>query len=398
VKTWKVIGLMSGTSTDGVDAALVHLQPRAARYAVRTVCFRTYPFPASVRRRLLAVAEGGPLPAALFSQLNFDVGRLLADAALRILREARTPATAVDLIGSHGHTVFHGPPGLVRGTASTWQIGEPAVIAARTGITTVADFRPADMAHGGQGAPLVPYVHWLLFRHARRGRVINNIGGIAHPTFLPAGGGVDDIVAFDAGPGNMVIDAVTARVTDGRLRFDRDGVLARAGHVDAALLEELMHHPFLRRRPPKSTGREEFGAALVDRIFAHARRRRLAAADLVATVTAYTVRALATAYRRFLLPRGRIDEVYFCGGGSRNPALMAMLRQELGFARVGVIDELGIDGDALEAVAFAVLAVEAMRGRAANVPAVTGARVAAILGKIVPGSATRFRGLLRRAD
>jgi anhydro-N-acetylmuramic acid kinase len=395
VKTWTVVGLMSGTSTDGIDAAVVRLLPHASRYTVQSSHFRTYPFAPALRRQLLAAAEGGPTPAAAFSRLNAALGEALAGAALRILADARVAPSRVDLIGSHGHTIFHGPPGAVEGLPSTWQIGEPCVIAARTGVTTVADFRPADIAHGGQGAPLVPYVHWLLFRHPRRGRVINNIGGIAHPTFLPARGGIDDIVAFDAGPGNMIIDAVTARLTNGRLRYDRDGALARRGRIDPTLLRELMRHPFLRRRPPKSTGREEFGAPVVDRLLAQARRRRLGDADIVATATAFTARALGDAYRRFLLPRGRIDEVYFCGGGSRNPALMDMLRQELSFARVGVIDELGINGDALEAVAFAVLALETARGRPTNVPAVTGA-TAAILGKIVPGSAEHFRRLLVR--
>ena len=390
--TWTVLGLMSGTSTDGIDAALARIRPTSGRLEARCLGFRTYAFPPALRRRLLTLAEGRSAPAATMSELNVDLGEALAVAALRLLRELRIAPQRVHLIGSHGHTVFHGPPGRVRGTPSTWQIGEPAIIAARTGVTTVADFRPADIAHGGQGAPLVPYVHWLLFRDPRCGRVINNIGGIAHPTFLPAGAGVDDVVAFDAGPGNMVIDAVTAHVTGGRLRYDRDGLLARAGRVDGRLLDALMRHPFLRRRPPKSTGREEFGADFVNRVLRE--RRRIAAADLVATATAFTARALSDAYRRFLLPRGRIDAVYCSGGGSRNPALMALLRQEMSYARVGVVDELGINGDALEAVAFAILAVEAVRGRSSNLPAVTGARAAAVLGKIVPGA--NFRRVFSR--
>ncbi|MFQ5667242.1 MAG: anhydro-N-acetylmuramic acid kinase [Candidatus Binatia bacterium] len=398
MSTWTVIGLMSGTSTDGTDAALVRLRLRAADYEVQNVRFRTYAFRRSMRRRLLAAAGGTRWRAAEFSQLNFAMGHVLADAALGIVKEAGVAADTVDLIGSHGHTIFHGPPGARRGMPSTWQIGEPAVIAARTGITTVADFRPADVAYGGQGAPLVPYVHWLLFRHPRRSRVINNIGGIAHPTFLPAGGGVEDVVAFDAGPGNMLIDAVTARLSDGRLQFDRDGKLGRTGHVDAVLLRDLMRHPFVRHPLPKSAGREQFGSEVVERVLVRARRRRLAKPDVVATVTAFTARALGDAYRRFLLPRGRIDEIYVCGGGRRNPTLMGLLRQELAFARVGAIDELGIDGDALEAVAFAVLAVETLRGRAANLPAVTGARGAAVLGKIVPGSVPSFRRLLVRGS
>jgi anhydro-N-acetylmuramic acid kinase len=395
MRSWTVIGLMSGTSTDGVDAALVRLRPRRAGYRVEGVVFRTYPFPAPLRRKLLAAAEGTPRPAADFSRLNFELGHVFAGATLRLLQAARTAPAAVDLIGSHGHTIFHGPWGQQRGTPSTWQIGEPAVIAARTGITTVADFRPADVAHGGQGAPLVPYVHWLLFRHARRGRAINNIGGISNITFLRAAAGVRDVIAFDAGPGTMIIDAVTTRVTGGHRRYDHAGRLAQAGQVDEMGVRELMRHPFLRRRPPKSTGREEFGAAMVDRLFAAARRRRLTAADLVATATAFTARALGDAYRRFVLPLGRVDEVYVCGGGGRNPVLLAMLANELPFARVAAVDHLGIDGDALEAVAFAVLGVEAVRGKCANLPRVTGAKTATVLGKVVPGWAETFSRLFR---
>ncbi|MBI4516983.1 MAG: anhydro-N-acetylmuramic acid kinase [Deltaproteobacteria bacterium] len=387
-KTWTVIGLMSGTSTDGIDAALVRLRPGGARYGVRVEAFRTLPFQRALRRRLLAVASGQPLPVSVLSGLNVELGEALAAAARAIACSAGVRLGQVDLIGSHGHTVWHGPPGSGRTQPpSTLQIGEPAVIAARCGVTTVADFRPADLAHGGQGAPLTPYVHWLLFRHPSRGRVINNIGGIAHPTFLPAGGGVDAIAGFDSGPGNMVIDAITAHVSAGRLSYDRDGRLAARGRVDGAVLRELLAHPYFRRRPPKTTGRELFGEAMVARLLAAGRRRRLTDSDLVATATAFTARSLGDAYRRFLLPQGRIDEIYFSGGGSRNPTLMAMLRAEIAYARVGVIDELGVAGDALEAVAFAVLAVEAVRGRPANVPAVTGARRPAILGKIIPVAA-----------
>jgi anhydro-N-acetylmuramic acid kinase len=396
MKTWTVIGLMSGTSTDGIDAVAVRLRPEPwrrkepDRYRARVLAFRTLPFPERLRARLLQAAELRPITSAGLSALNFEMGEVLARAAAAIVRDARLTPARVDLIGSHGHTIFHGPPGSrLSDPPSTLQIGEPAVIAARSGVTTVADFRVTDLAVGGQGAPLTPYVHWLLFRHQRLTRVVNNIGGIAHPTLLPAGGRPADIVGFDCGPGNMIMDAVVARVTGGRARFDRNGRMAARGRVDAVLVERLLSDPYLRRRPPKTTGREHFGADFVERFLSAGRRRRLKPEDLVATATAFTARSIADSYRRFLLPRGRIDEVYFSGGGSRNPVLMSMLREQIDYARTGVIDDLGVDGDALEAVAFAVLAVEAVLGHHGNVPAVTGARRPAVLGKIVPAAGGR---------
>jgi anhydro-N-acetylmuramic acid kinase len=262
----------------------------------------------------------------------------------------------------------------------------------------VADFRPADVALRGQGAPLVPYVHALLFRDRKRNRAIHNLGGISNVTFLPASSRSHAILAFDTGPGNMVIDAVTAAVTSSRLLYDRDGKLAARGSADANILRQLLRHPHLKRKPPKSTGREEFGESFVDALLRRARKQRLSAADVVATATAFTAHSVAQAYRDFLTSAGRVDEVYFCGGGSRNPTLIAMLAAELQPAKVGVTDDLGVDADAMEAIAFAVLAVECVRGRAAGLPAVTGASRPAILGKIVPGTPDSFRRLRMKSS
>lgn len=393
-RSWNVIGLMSGTSTDGIDAALVTLQESGAGYAIANVRFETTRYSTKLRERLLAAAEGRPVSPEQIGRLSSELGIALATAALRLLR--RTPATRVDLIGSHGHTIFHGPPGSGPGAPTTLQIGEPAFIAARTGITTVADFRPADVALGGPGAPLAPHVHGLLFRHPRRNRAIHNLGGISNVTFLPAGRR-GEMLAFDTGPANMVIDAVSTAVTDGRLRFDRGGLLAARGQADRTLVRELMRHPFLRRKPPKSTGREEFGAPFVEKFLRRAATRRLSAESSVATATAFTAASIAEAYRRFLEPIAAVDEAFFCGGGSRNPTLMAMLRSELALAHIGVTDELGVDADALEAIAFAVLGVECLRGRAANLSAVTGAQRPSVLGKIVPGAPDSFRRLMMNA-
>jgi anhydro-N-acetylmuramic acid kinase len=394
-KKWTVIGLMSGTSTDGIDAVLTTLEQRAAGYHIRSVRFETTRYPSKLRQRLLDTAEGRPLAPEQLGRLNSELGLAFAAAVIRLRQ--RGVATRVDLIGSHGHTIFHGPPGSGSGAPTTLQIGEPAFIAARTGITTVADFRPADVAVGGQGAPLAPYVHALLFRDSRRNRAIHNLGGISNVTFLPSASQGGKIFAFDTGPANMVIDAVTRIVTRERLQFDRGGKLAARGRVDTELVRRLLRHPFLQRKPPKSTGREEFGASYVEKFLSQAARRRLTPESSIATATAFTAASVAKAYRDFLCPIGAVDEAYFCGGGSRNPTLMAMLKAELGVARVGVTDDVGVNADALEAIAFAVLAIECVRGRVANLPVVTGARHPAILGKIVPGTPESFRRVMSKA-
>jgi anhydro-N-acetylmuramic acid kinase len=381
----RVIGLMSGTSVDGIDAALVEITGRRPR--VRPLGFRTRPYPARLRRALLAIAEGRPATAGDLARLHVAVGERLADAVLQLCRSLRVDLRTVALVGSHGHTLHHAPR-----ARATWQIGDPAVIAVRTGITTVADFRAAAVAAGGEGAPLAPFAHALLFAHPRRRRAVQNFGGIGNVTYLPRGARPAGVTAFDTGPGNMVIDGVVRRLSDGRRWMDRDGRLARRGHVDAELLADLLRHPFLRRRPPKSTGREEFGAPLVERLLQVARRRRLADADVVATATAFTARATAESYRRFLPP---VDEVFLAGGGSRNPALVGMLRTALPGVPVATVDALGFDAAALEAQAFALLAWAAASARPASLPAVTGARAARILGHVVPGNG--YGGIILRA-
>lgn len=394
---WYVVGLMSGTSADGIDLAAVQLREAGNGYRLVDVTSATFPYRTAMRRRLLSVAEGELLPPAGFSRLNAELGELFAHAVVRFLDAHRIDRARVDVIASHGHTIFHGPPGAGERFPSTWQIGEPAVIAALTGIPTVADFRPADVAAGGQGAPLAPYAHAKLFHSAGVARAVLNLGGIANVTYLPRNGRTTDVVAFDVGPANMVIDACAAAASDGKLRFDRDGRLARRGHADAAILETLARHPFLRRKPPKSTGREEFGAPFLAELMRLADVAGLSPADRVATATAFTALAVADAYRRFLEPLGGVDETVLCGGGAHNPALVEALRQALGAQPLRLVDELGVSTDALEAVAFAVLGVEAVRGRPANLPAVTGASRAMVLGKIVPGDELHFRRLLRKA-
>lgn len=394
---WFVVGLMSGTSADGIDLAAVRLREAGSGYRLVEVSAATFPYRSALRKRLLAIAEGEAQSPATFSRLNVELGELFAHAVIRFLEAQRIDRARVDLIASHGHTIFHGPPGSGERAPSTWQIGEPAVIAALTGVPTVADFRPADVAAGGQGAPLAPYAHAKLFHSAGVARAVLNLGGIANVTYLPRNGRTGEVIAFDIGPANMVIDACAAAASGGKLRFDRDGRLARRGRVDATVLQALERHPYLRRKPPKSTGREEFGAPFFAELERLADAAGASPADRVATATAFTAATVADAYRRFLEPLGGVDETILCGGGAHNPALVEALTAALGGKPLRLVDDLGVSTDALEAVAFAVLGVETIRGRPANLPAVTGAGRAVVLGKIIPGDELHFRRLLRKA-
>ncbi len=384
---------MSGTSHDGIDAALMEIHLRQGRLTLRPLCFDSYPYSPSIRARLLRLNQPAPTTAAELSQTNFLLGSLFAKAALKLCRKAGIAPQEVDAIGSHGHTLHHQPRG---SQGSTLQIAEPAVIAQHTGITTVADFRPADVACGGEGAPLAPYVHYLLFHHPRRSLAIHNIGGIANLTYLPAGQGPEGVVAFDSGPGNMVIDGVVQKLTQGRLSYDRNGRLARLGQVHEALLRELLRHPYFQRRPPKSTGREEFGEAFVQKFLKRAQRLGLGKEDMVATATALTARSMALAYRKYILPRGPLSEVVLSGGGRHNPTLVHMLSQELPDVTIRTVEDWGYKSRALEALAFGVLAYATLQGLPSNLPGATGAKKAVVLGKIAPGPNYRRTYLLKQ--
>lgn len=381
-KRLRVAGLMSGTSADGVDVAIVDVTGRR----VDLVAFDMFAYRPALRRAVLSLCRPDSARLEDICHYNHVLGEVFAEALVKLCRRSAVTLGSIDLIGSHGQTIFHQPEGRRyrgRTVRSTLQIGEPSVIAQRTGITTVADFRPRDMAAGGQGAPLVPYADFMLFQDRRRSRAVQNIGGIANVTFLPRRGRLEDVVAFDTGPGNMVIDGVMRVITAGKRHYDRNGALAAKGRVDETLLDELLRHPFLRRRPPKSTGREEFGQAYCDALCRRAKKRRLSDPDTVATATALTAASIAGAYHQFLpeMP----DEMVLAGGGAHNTTLVRMLRDRLGDVRMRCTDEFGISVDAREAVAFALLAVATVRGVANNVPSATGAAEPVILGKIVPG-------------
>jgi len=395
VTTVKVIGLISGTSADGIDAALVEIGPGKALPRLRLLHFVVLPFPRRLRERILRAADDCRGGAAELCQLNAYLGELFAQAARTVARRAGMSLSRVNLIGSHGQTIAHlpdpktGDGALVR---STLQIGEPSIIAERTGVTTVADFRPRDLAAGGEGAPLTPYLHALLFRHPRRDRIVLNLGGIANLTFLPKGRGFRGVHAFDSGPGNVLIDGLMARLTGGALGVDLDGKIAASGQVEPRLLGWLMDHPYLSRRPPKSTGRETFGPTLIEALLRHAAARRIPEENLVATVTAFTARSVALHVRRDFPRRGaEASDLITCGGGARNPTHLKRLQEALPQWSLLTADEAGFPGRAIEASAFALLAYLTANGRPGNLPSITGASHPAVLGKIVPGRA--FRGL-----
>jgi anhydro-N-acetylmuramic acid kinase len=377
------IGLMSGTSHDGISAAAVRIDSRRLP-PVQLIAFKTYRYPPSFRKRLLEAAAEPKLGIATVAQLNVELGEALARAALAIAQQAGVALNRVSFIGSHGHTFFHLPPRTAkRGeTPTTLQLGESAVIAARTGLPVLADFRPMDIALGGEGAPLAPLAHLWLFGDGKRGRIIQNIGGIGNATWLPPRAKAAQVIAFDTGPGNVLIDAAASDASAGKLTMDRGGRIAASARVSQPLLAELMRHPYFRRRPPKSTGREEFGQPYFDQIRARAAELGVDGADLVATLTAFTARSIADACRRFVMPLGRADQLIATGGGSRNPTLMRMLAAELPELEVIAAEGAGVNGEALEAIAFALLGYQTLCLKPGNIPSVTGAKSPAILGKL----------------
>jgi anhydro-N-acetylmuramic acid kinase len=375
-----VVGLISGTSADGIEAAVVQIEGAPPVLSWKLLKHLHVTHAEKLRNEILACVRPEHGTVDRLCALNFHIGEAFADAALQAIQAAGLLPSQVDLIGSHGQSLWHiatGPD------ASTLQLGEPAVIAERTGITTIANFRTRDMAAGGQGAPLVPLLDILLLSHPTLTRAAQNIGGIGNVTYLPPAG-TGQPFAFDTGPGNMLIDYAASRATEGKWTYDRDGALASQGRVDEALLAELMQEPFLREKPPKTTGRELFGVQYGARVWEQAKARGLPDADIVATLTAFTAASIARAYADFLPTP--VSEVIVSGGGALNPVLFEMLRERLAPARLLRSDDLGLGAEAKEAIAFAVLAYETWFGRPGNVPAATGARHPVVLGSITPGA------------
>ncbi|MGH9736848.1 MAG: anhydro-N-acetylmuramic acid kinase [Candidatus Acidiferrales bacterium] len=383
-----VIGMMSGTSADGIDAALVRVDGAPPALTVKFEAHHHSNFPSPVRNAILRIANGASTSSAEISQLNFLLGEEFARAAITACKKWHVPLSKIDLIGSHGQTIYHqGVQSLFLGArriASTLQIGEPSIIAARTGLPVVADFRPADMAAGGQGAPLVPFVDYLLYRDDKLSRVALNIGGIANVTVIPARANPSGVLAFDTGPGNMIVDALVQRTTKGGAGFDRDARIALSGRTIPTLLARLMRDPYLRRKPPKTAGREQFGEPFAARILSWARRNKLKPADLVRTSTLFTPLSIADALRRFVPRRVKIDELIVAGGGAKNPLMMAELAALLPGVDIIPAGKFGLPTEAKEAFAFAVLAYETHHGRANNLPSATGAKNSIVMGKLTP--------------
>jgi anhydro-N-acetylmuramic acid kinase len=384
-KPMLVLGLMSGTSADGIDVALARISGAPPHLHAKLLGHTSSKFPPPLRKEILRVAEQHPITAGELSQLNFRLGEVFAEAALAACRTFRVSPKRIALIGSHGQTIFHqGKPALYLGrrTASTLQIGEPSVIAARTGITTAGDFRPADIAIGGQGAPLVPYADFLLYRHDKLGRVSLNLGGIANITIVPAAAKPEQIFAFDNGPANMLIDALVSHFTRGRQRFDKDARIAQAGRSIPTILDELMRDPYLKLAPPKSTGREYYGHAYLKKVLALGKKHRAKPADLIRAATIFTALSVVDALHRFVLPKTKIRQLIVSGGGARNPLILAQLTAALDSIELIPSSRLGVPEDAKEAFAFALLAYETFHRRPSNLPSATGANAPAILGKI----------------
>jgi anhydro-N-acetylmuramic acid kinase len=377
-----VVGLMSGTSKDGIDAAIVKIEGSGLKSIVNLIAFVSVPYDPSIRQRLdglFPLSNPGEI-----SELNFLLGEAFAEAARKVVDEAGLNTDEVDLIGSHGQTIFHNPPSSHWGTPSTLQIGEPDVIAERTGITTVGDFRTRDVAAGGEGAPLVPYADYILFGKEGETRLAQNIGGIANVTLIPER--IEDVVAFDTGPGNSLMDKVVY-MAEGGERYDRDGRIASEGNVDSVLLSELLANPYYMQEPPKSTGEELFGWRKAEELYEKVREEKITLNDLMATLAELTVVTIALSYERFIFPKWDVCEIILSGGGCSNPVLTAGLRRRIPTVKCSTTDDYGIPSEAKEAVAFAILANELISGNPSNVPSVTGASRAVPLGKIVPGRA-----------
>jgi anhydro-N-acetylmuramic acid kinase len=387
----QVIGMMSGTSADGIDVALTRISGKPPQLSAKFVAHHRVGFSTSIRKSILDLANGASVSTAEISHLNFALGEEFARAAIAACRQWRVPLAKIDLIGSHGQTIFHqGESQHIEGRrriASTLQIGEPSIIARRTGIDTIGDFRPADIAAGGHGAPLVPFVDYLLYRDAKRGRVALNIGGIANVTLIPANARPENVIAFDTGPGNMLVDAIIEYATDGKSRYDRNAKLALSGRVIPKLLASLMSEPYLRKNPPKTAGREQFGRDYAEKCIAWGKKHRAAANDLVRTATIFTSLSIADAFRRFIFPRTRINQLIVAGGGTKNPLMMTQLAAALPGLEIVSSAEWGIPSEAKEAFAFAVLAYEAFHNRPNNLPSATGAQHSAVMGKLVRGHA-----------
>ncbi|HIY73278.1 MAG TPA: anhydro-N-acetylmuramic acid kinase [Candidatus Intestinimonas merdavium] len=383
----RVVGLMSGTSVDGIDAALVEIGGSDQAPEVRLLAFEDRPWPEGVREQIFPLFRPETATVDKIGYMNFLMGEIYAQAVVSVVEKAGLTLADIDLIGSHGQTIWHAPEPCDKDgfpVVFTVQIGEGSVIAARTGVPTVSDFRVADLAVGGQGAPLVPFSEYLLYRRSGKTILLQNIGGIGNMTVLPGDEGPEAVYAFDTGPGNMIIDAVVSALTGGEKTYDAGGAMAAQGKVDQNLLAVLQQDPYYTMPLPKTTGRERFGLQYVGKILDYGREHSQSDADLLATVTDLTAWSITDAYGRYVLPRRQATELVVGGGGSFNATLLGFLRERFAPYGVKVLtqEDLGWSSDAKEAVAFAIMADRCVREKPNVLPSVTGARQAAIMGKI----------------
>jgi anhydro-N-acetylmuramic acid kinase len=383
--THRLVGLMSGTSADGVNAALVRFVSDAGRARFTLEAARETPFDPLVRNEILHVAQEGLVAPERLMRLDVTLGEIYCDAVRDVLAAAGVEMSDVDAIGCHGQTVRHIPRHAGGGAALSLQIGSADVLAERTGCLVVSGFRGRDTAAGGEGAPLVPLADRDLFGDPAESRVLLNLGGMANLTHLPKAGAKDAVIAFDTGPGNAVIDALVRAASDGEDQFDEGGARARRGRASKALLEELLTDPFFVRPPPRSTGREAFGEAYAAKVRSIGRGLGLNDDDLIATAVQLTAASVGLAIEQFVTPRGGVDAVYLSGGGIMNPSLVAAIKRRLEPVAVRAIDALGVPAGAKEALAFAYLAHRTLAGASGNVPTATGASHDVVLGHITPG-------------
>ncbi|MBL4934728.1 anhydro-N-acetylmuramic acid kinase [Clostridium sp. YIM B02515] len=374
-----IVGLMSGTSLDGIDSALVKISGSGENTNVELIDFINKEIPEDIKNEIMDCFSVTKSNVELICSVNFKLGYLFAQAVKEVCSKANFDISKLDLIGSHGQTVYHVPKGHDNIIESTLQIGEPAVIAYETGVTVVSNFRTMDMAAGGQGAPLVPYTEYLLYR-TDKNRALQNIGGIGNVTVIPKKCSMEQMYAFDTGPGNMIMDEVTKRLQG--QKYDKGGYFASLGKVNEDMLKELMSIEYINAEPPKTTGREFFGSQFVDRLLE--KWGNLEANDIIATVTMFTAKSIALNYREFVFNAYPIEEVILGGGGSYNNTLVSMIKELLPECKVMIQEDLGYSSDAKEAIAFAVLANETINGNAGNVLGATGAKERVILGNITP--------------
>jgi anhydro-N-acetylmuramic acid kinase len=380
-KERSVVGLISGTSMDGVSAVLIKLKGAGEKTTFQLIKFITYPYPIGLKEKIISIISDKKVSLEEFSRLNLYIGKIFADAVLYLSKKTKIPLSRIDIIGSHGQTIWHSPRKKdIFGykTGSSIQLGDPTIISIITGIPTVGDFRTADILSGGEGAPLIPYFDYLMLKDKNETRIILNIGGISNITFLPKNCAKKEVIGFDCGPGNLLIDQLAKILF--KTDFDKNGKLASKGKPSIELLNFLKKHPFINKKPPKSSGREDFGETYIKKILNISNKLKLKPEDIISTVTEFTPLAIYVNYRKFI--NKNIDRIIISGGGAKNKHIITLLKKYFYYTPVEISDKFGIPSDAKEAIAFAVYANETISGNPINLPSVTGANKEHILGKI----------------